>query len=103
MDTSGMFDLHRTHEITSRDQTGDALHVDASQHDFNRDGIAIVIRIGRLTCRHMELSGASDLHQTAISIGRLRKRVEESHDHGAIELRSSRDHGSFIVESIHDR
>ena len=95
MDTSGMSDLHRTHETTPRDQTGDGLHVDASQHDFDRDGIAIVIRIGRLTCGHVELSGASDFHQTAISFEPLGNKWKKStirarlnRDRGAIELRS---------------
>ena len=88
MDTSGMSDLHRTHETTPHDQTGDGLHVDASQHDFDHDGIALMIRIGRLTCGHVELSGTSNFHQTAISIGWLGKQVEEVHDRGAIEPRS---------------
>ena len=93
-------------EITPRDQTGIGLHVDASQHDVDRDGIAIVIRIERLTYGHVELSGASDFHPIMISIGRLGKRVEEVHNRGAIERRSRCDRAVIMTPSwqnhLHD-
>ena len=84
---------------TLRDQTGDGLHVDAFQHDFDRNGIAIVIQVGRLTCEHVELSGASDFLQTAISIGRMGKQVEEVHDRGTIKPRSRCDRAAIMTPS----
>ena len=33
VDKSGVSDLHQTHEITSRNQMSDELHVDSPQHD----------------------------------------------------------------------
>ena len=39
-------------------------------------------------------------HSPEDSIGRCRRFVEEHHDRGPIEPRSSRDRGSFVVESI---
>ena len=100
MDTLGMSDLHRTHEITPRDQTGIRLHIDTSQHNVDRDPIAIVIRIRRLTCGQVELSGASDFHQIVISIGRLGKRVEEVHDRGAIEPRLRCNRAAIVTPSL---
>ena len=70
-----------------------------SGHDQTGDGIAIVIRIGRLTCIHVELSGASDFLQTAISIRRRRRLVEEHHDRGPIEPRSRRDRAAIVNPS----
>ena len=47
----------------------------------------------------MELSGASDLHQVAISIGRLGRLLEEIHDRGAIEPRSQCDRAAIVAPS----
>ena len=41
-------------------------------------------------------------HDRWIAIGRCKQVVEELHDRGLIEPRSSRDRTSFIAESIHD-
>ena len=63
--------------------------------------------------RDVERPGSLDRPLRLIFIGRLGRRVEESHDRGAIEprsrcdrttiaARSSCDRGSLIAESIHD-
>ena len=72
-------------------------------HDLDHDGIAIVIRIGKLTCGHVELSGASD---RSTSIGRPGRLMEEIHDRGAIEPRSRGDRAVIVTPSsrnhLHD-
>ena len=74
-------------------------------------------RIGRLTSRHVATRGPPDrpqiegleMHQTAaivrnhdlrIAIRRCRDIVEELHDRGPIESRSSRNRTDFVAESI---
>ena len=64
--------------------------------------------------RDVERPGSLDRPLSLIFIRRLGRRVEESHDRGAIEprswrnqtaiaARSNRDRGSFIAESMDDR
>ena len=74
----------------------DALEALDFRHDLNCDWIPIVIRIGKLTCGHVELFGASD---RSISIGRLGRLMEEIHDRGAIELRSRCDQAAIVAPS----
>ena len=81
-----------------------------SAHDLTGDGIAIVIRIGRLTYGHVELSGVSDILLTAISIWRCTRLMEEPHDRGPIEPtdeglrpRSTHDRGPIASRSWLDR
>ena len=45
-------------------------------------------------------SDGRDLHHDLLNIGRCRQVVEEPHDRGPIEPRSSRDLASFIAESL---
>ena len=74
-----------------------------SGHDQTGEGIAIVIRIGRLTYGHVELFGTSDIHQTAISVRRRRRLMEELHDRGPIEPRSWRDRAAIVNPSAQNR
>ena len=96
MDAPGASDLHR--------RAMQRKHVEALEafdfcHDFDHDPIVIVIRIGQLTCGHVDFSGASDFHQVAISIERLGKRMEEVHDHGTIEPRLRCDRVAIVTPS----
>ena len=59
-----------------------------------------MIRIGKLTCGHVELSGASD---RLTSNGRLGRLVEDIHDRGAIKPRSWRDRTAILARSNRDR
>ena len=81
----------------------EALEASNFRHDFDRDPIAIVIRIGKLTCGHVELSRVS---YRSTSIGRPGRLVEEIHDRDAIKPRLRGDRAVIVAPSsrnhLHD-
>ena len=74
----------------------EALEASDFRHNFNQDGIANVIQIGKLTCGHVELFGASD---RSTSIGKPGRLEEEIHHRGAIEPRSQGDQAVIVAPS----
>ena len=100
----GSMDLHRTaaifFAIGSITRSSDRHRMAATFRDRRHYVIIRFSSNGRDRSRPFRCTWSH--HDRWIAIGRCKQVMEELHDRGPIEPRSSRDRTSFITESIHD-